>query len=67
MFHLYLISNFSLFLFLSVELNFVIIAVCLAKLANFKGSIMAFCSYGQLFLEKFKKQLRNGQRSSLKN
>ena len=25
------------------------------------------CSYGKLFLEKFKKQLRNGQRSTLKN
>ena len=44
---------------LSDELDFVIIiAVFLSKSANFSCCL---CSYGHLFLEKFKKQLRNGQ------
>ena len=54
---------------LSVELNFIIIAVFLAKLANLSCSIMAY-----VFLEKFKKwptlkleELRNGQRLEIGN
>ena len=62
-FHLYVISNFYLYLLLS----FVIIAVFLAKLANFSCSIMAYAVMASYFLENFKKRLRNSQRSNLKN
>ena len=60
-FHLYLISFFKIFLFfghstLSVELNFVIIAMFLPKLANFKCSIMGFVVMAGYFW----KNLRNG-------
>ena len=55
---MYVISNFSLFLLLnvqhsvlklSVELNFIIIAVYLAKLANFSCSIMAYAVTAGIF------------------
>ena len=35
-------------------------------LGTFQMFNYGFCGYGRLFLEKFKKQLRNGQLSSLK-
>ena len=50
---------------LSDEVNFVIIAVFLAKLANLSCSIMA--NVVMVVLEKFKKQLRNSQSSNFKN
>ena len=62
-FHLYVISKFSLFLFLSVlsvELNFIIIAVFLAKLANLSCSIMAYV----FMVSYFWKNLRSGQCSN---
>ena len=60
---------------LSVELNFVIIAVFLAKLANLSRSIMAYVVIARYFCKiKFKKQptlkheeLRNGECLNLKN
>ena len=68
--YLSLVCNFKIFFIfilecstLSVELNFIIIAVFLAKLANLSCSIMAYVVMAGYFW----KNLRNGQHSNLKN
>ena len=70
-FHLYLIS-FFLDIFYSLAFNtqcwtkFCYYCYVFSQIGKFQMFNYGFCGYGRLFLEKFKKRLRNGQRSSLK-
>ena len=72
--YLSLVCNFKFFF---IFYSWVVNTQCGSKLHNYCcvfsqiGRFFLFnyglCSYGKLFLEKFKKRLRNGQRSTLKN